>query len=280
MDKRFGGFSMSQLSDATMNDVPMMTDSQLERETGELFSATDPENDRLLDALADKPAEVPAVPANANDDTGVGGSDEGEEDEESEEEEAPVDGGQNDGETSGVAGLMQNGREFMQRFASTQDSQVTDDGIDYEEEEIRKEYAKITTSTWMHKKISKAKTDMSKLLSEHESSKKKLVAPVKEMVNLYPERKEGLVLLSALLSDACADNDLREMFIEAGSILKSQVKMIESIQQTMKVIEVGEVCVVEKEAEEKKKRGVGGDTMAAAAALVSSVTASKKSRNK
>jgi len=132
----------------------------------------------------------------------------------------------------------------------------------------------------MQKKIDKTTNDLSKLMQQHESSKKALIAPVKEMINLYPERKKALTLMSGLLSDACTDGDLREMFIEAGNVLKSQVKMVENIQDNMKVIQIGNMCLEKKKAEEASVRGQSSSAMSAAAALISGVSSSKKARRK
>jgi hypothetical protein len=99
-------------------------------------------------------------------------------------------------------------------------------------------------------------------------------------MELYPEKKQALTLMSGLLSDACTDGDLRDAIISAANVLKSQTKIVESIQENMKIIEVGGVCLEEKKAEEAKKRGQSSSTMSAAAALVSGASASKKQRKK
>jgi len=179
-----------------------------------------------------------------------------------------------------LAGLMEAGGNLISRFASQSQSQMTDDGGDYEEEQIREEFGKIKTSTWMQKKLDKTTGELEKLVKQHESSKKALVAPVKELIELYPEKKQALTLMSGLLSDACTDGDLRDAIISAANVLKSQTKIVESIQENMKIIEVGGVCLEEKKAEEAKKRGQSSSTMSAAAALVSGVSSSKKPRKK
>jgi hypothetical protein len=197
---------------------------------------------------------------------------------------------------------MQKGGYFVRTFASSQESQQTDDGEDFDDERIKEvspyptcavshttsptlavllqEFSKIKSSTWMQKKLDKTTSDLGKLMQQHESSKKALIAPVKEMMNLYPERKKALTLMSGLLSDACTDSDLREMFIEAGNVLKSQVKMVESIQDNMKVIQIGNMCLEEKKAEEASVRKQSSSAMSAAAALISGVSSSKKARRK
>ena len=160
---------MSQLSDASMGDappVPTRTDSQLHRDVVDFLQEADPNNDRLEDGLAsdavEQPAsmDLPAQPANAQpaagkakaaeeDETGKcassNGSSSGGEDDDDEEADAPAD----------LAGLMEAGGNLITRFASSQQSQMTDGGDDYEETQIREEFTKLKTSMWMQKKLDK-----------------------------------------------------------------------------------------------------------------------------
>jgi len=287
---------MSQLSDASMGDappVPALTDSQLDREATELLAA-DPSNDRLEDALATAAVEQPGSmgpPAKNNpasmgppaagktkaakeDETGKcassNGSSSGGEDDDDEEADAPAH----------LAGLMEAGGNLITRFASSQQSQMTDDGDDYEETQIREEFNKLKTSMWMQKKLDKTTNELEKLVKQHEASKRELVKPVKELIELYPEKKKALTLMSGLLSDACTDGDLRDAIVSAANVLKSQTKMVESIQENMKIIEVGNICLEEKKAEEAKKRGQSSSAMSAAAALLAGASSSKKPRKK
>lgn len=282
----------SQHSDVSMGDTASVerTDSQLDREATELLEA-DPTNDRLADALATDGAVQP-IPANGippasmeqpagkkkssdeADATGKcessNGESTGDDDDDVEEGSAPAD----------LAGLMEAGGNLISRFASQSQSQMTDDGGDFEEEQIREQFAKIQTSTWMQKKLDKTTADLEKLVKQHEASKRELVKPVKELIELYPEKKKALTLMSGLLSDACTDGDLRDAIISAANVLKAQVKMVESIQENMKVIEVGTVCLEEKKAEEAAKRGQSSSTMSAAAALLAGATSGKKRARK
>jgi len=284
---------MSQLSDASMGDAPPMTDSQLDRDATELLAA-DPSNDRLEDALATAAVEQPGSmgpPAKNNpasmgppaagktkaakeDETGKcassNGSSSGGEDDDDEEADAPAH----------LAGLMEAGGNLITRFASSQQSQMTDDGDDYEETQIREEFNKLKTSMWMQKKLDKTTNELEKLVKQHEASKRELVKPVKELIELYPEKKQALTLMSGLLSDACTDGDLRDAIVSAANVLKSQTKMVESIQDNMKIIEVGKICLDEKKAEEANKRDQSSTTMSAAAALLAGASSSKKPRKK
>ena len=61
------------------------------------------------------------------------------------------------------------------------------------------------------------------------------VAPIKQMTkggDASKERKEALTYLSGLLSEACDDGALRDLVIEAASVLEEQVKMITKMQAT------------------------------------------------
>lgn len=165
--------------------------------------------------------------------------------------------------------LLSRGGVMLQRFASKTQSQETDDGGDYEEELIRKEFATIKTSTWMQKKIDAKHVELSALVAQHEKSKKDLVAPVKEMMKEHPTRKQSLTAFAGLLSDACTDGELRAKIIESAAVLKSQEKIVDNVQKAMQVIQVGQVCLEEKKAEEAKKRGESSSVMGAAASLVS-----------
>ena len=283
----------SQESLPPADDMDMeMSDSQLDREATALLAAN-PTNDRLNDALAVAPAEQPAIqqpaiqepaqepaaqPAVEDDATGAcassNGDSTGDEDfedyEDDEEEGAPPED---------LAGLMAAGGNLIARFASFSQSQATDDGDDYEEEQIREQFATIKSSTWMQKKLDKTTSELDKLVKQHEASKRDLVKPVKELITLYPQKKKALTLMSGLLSDACTDGDLRDAIISAANALKSQVKLVEQIKDNMKIIEVGGICLEEKKAEEAKKRGQSSSTMSAAAALIAG-SSSKKSRKK
>jgi len=166
--------------------------------------------------------------------------------------------------------LMDKGGVMLKRFASTTQSQETDDGGDYEEEKIRKDFSKIKTSTWMQKKIDGTTVELSAKVSQHDKSKKDLVAPVKNMIKEQPSRKQSLTAFAGLLSDACTDGELRANIIEAAAVLKSQEKIIDQIQKAMLVIQVGQVCLEEKKEEEAKKRGESSSVLDAAASLVSS----------
>ena len=78
----------------------------------------------------------------------------------------------------------------------------------------------------------------------------RLVAPVRELIDQYPEKTQALTLMSGILSDACKDGELRNAIIAAANVLKAQVKMVEDIQENMKIFEVGTICLEEKKAEE------------------------------
>ena len=281
---------MSQLSDVSMGDgAEPLTDSQLDQEATALLAA-DPSNDRIEDALATTAVEQPAggIPANqepaqpaqpAQDDaTGKNDSSNGDSTGDDDEEEDDKD--DDDAAPAGnFAGLMEAGGMLMARFASQSQSQMTDDGDD-EDERIREEFGKVKTSMWMQKKLDKTTADLDKLVKQHEASKRELVKPVKELIELYPEKKKALTLMSGLLSDACTDGDLRDTIITAANVLKSQVKMVESIQENMKIIQVGGECLEEKKAEEAAKRGQSSSTMSAASALLAGASSSKKPRKK
>ena len=63
--------------------------------------------------------------------------------------------------------LMDKGGVMLKRFASTTQSQETDDGDDLEEEKIRKYFSTIKSSTWMQKKIDAKTVELSALVSQH-----------------------------------------------------------------------------------------------------------------
>ena len=121
---------------------------------------------------------------------------------------------------------MEAGGNLISRFASQSQSQMTDDGGDYEEEQIREEFGKIKTSTWMQKKLDKTTAELEKLVKQHESSKKALVAPVKELIELYPEKKQALTLMSGLLSDACTDGDLRDAAAQIRHVVHQDIVVV------------------------------------------------------
>lgn len=56
------------------------------------------------------------------------------------------------------------------------------------------------------------------------------------------------------MGDACTNGDLRDAIVSAANVLKSQVKMVEDIQENMKIIEIGTVCLEEKKASSSKKQ--------------------------
>jgi len=213
------------------------------------------------------------------------------------------------GDPSELAELMQKGGLLMSGIPQSQDSQVTDDGEDYMEEKVRKEFATIKTSTWMQKKIDGLTGtsrcvpsvpsvpppspppltttrlsrmyagELGKLVKEHEKSKKELGKPVKEMITENPEMESSLTLLTGLLSDACTNGDLRAMFIDSAKALSSQEKIVEKVQTLMQTIEIGKMILEEKKTEEAAKRGESSSTMSAAAALLGG-SSSKKQRKK
>jgi hypothetical protein len=83
----------------------------------------------------------------APDDTGVcassNGSSTGDED----------DDGSSEATCGSLAQLMEKGGLLMSGIPQSQESQATDDGVDFMEEKVRKEFSTIKTSTWMQKKI-------------------------------------------------------------------------------------------------------------------------------
>jgi hypothetical protein len=275
----------TQDSDVSMGEG--YTESQLQRAVDDLMAA-DPTNDRLPDALAKDAVKTgtAAVEQTGSKDPPASKKKDGEADATGKCESS--NGASSDDEADGdferdgaadLASLMEAGGELMSRFGSQSQSlsQMTNDR-DFKEEEIREEFAKIKTSTWMQKKLDKTTTELEKQVKQHENSKKELVAPVKELIVLYPEKKTALTLMSGLLSDACTDGDLRDAIITAANVLKSQTKIVENIQENMKVIEVGRVCFEEKKEEEEKKRGHSSSTMSAAAALLAGAEDSRKEK--
>ena len=70
-------------------------------------------------------------------------------------------GDEDDGEDGNVvhvpefflAQLMEKGGLLMSGIPQSQESQATDDGVEFMEEKVRKEFSTIKTSTWMQKKI-------------------------------------------------------------------------------------------------------------------------------
>ena len=247
---------MSQASDASMGDG--YTDSQLDREASALLAA-DPTNDRIEDGLA-----TGQVNAQRSQDNKVDTGD-------NKVEEASSEEG-----TGDLDSLMAAGGALISRFASSQQSLASDG--DFEGDCIREEFGKIKSSTWMQKKIDGKTAELDKLVKQHDATKKELVAPVKELMQLYPEKKNALVVMAGLLDEACTDADLRDAIISSAGTLKYQIKIVENISANMKVIEVGGVCLEEKKAEEAKKRGSSSSTLSAAASLVHGVSASKKQR--
>ena len=162
----------SQHSDVSMGDAgDGMTDSQLDREAAALLAA-DTSNDRLPDALATEavgplnavvqpedvvqPAAGNSAAAAEADATGENDSSNGPSSDDDDDDEEPV-------VPTDIAGLMDAGNTLMSHFASSQQSQMTADD-DYEEQEIREEFAKIKTSTWMMKKLDKTTSTLSKLV--------------------------------------------------------------------------------------------------------------------
>lgn len=251
----------SQASDASMGEE--YTDSQVEGALKAVL-ATDPTNDRIEDGLAT--GQVNAQRSQDNKvDTGDNKL------EEASSEEASFEEG-----TGDLDSLMAAGGALISRFASSQQSLASDG--DFEGDCIREDFGKIKSSTWMQKKIDGKTAELDKLVKQHDATKKELVAPVKELMQLYPEKKNALVVMAGLLDEACTDADLRDAIISSAGTLKYQIKIVENISANMKVIEVGGVCLEEKKAEEAKKRGSSSSTLSAAASLVHGVSASKKQR--
>jgi hypothetical protein len=281
-----------QLVDVEMGEG----DAQLTSSQQEFLQAsivTDPTNDRLEDALAVNavqqqaaanlqpayPAAIqpaqPAQPADADADADATGKNESsngdstgdEKDEEDEEDVAQAD----------LAGLMAAGGKLMSRFAS-QSQESNDD--DYDNDfKIREEFDKLKSSIWMQKKLDKTTVELEKLVKSHEETKRDLVKPIKELIELYPDKKQELTLMSGLLADACVHGDLRDAFIESAQVLKTQVKLLGFIQENMKIIQVGGECLVQKKEEEAAKRSASSTTMEAASTLLDGMN-SKKSRKK
>jgi hypothetical protein len=281
-----------QLVDVEMDEVDMqLTESQLaqlEQDTSTLNA--DPANDRLEDALAvnavqqqpaaniqpAQPAAIqPAQPAAADADADATGKNESsngdstgdEKDEEDEEGVAHPD----------LAGLMEAGGKLMSRCVS-QSQESNDD--DYDNDfKIRDEFDKLKSSIWMQKKLDKTTVELEKLVKSHEKTKRDLVKPMKELIELYPDKKQELTLMSGLLADACIHGDLRDAFIESAQVLKTQVKLLEFIQEHMTIIKVGGECLEQKKEEEAAKRSASSTTMEAASTLLDGMS-SKKSRKK
>ena len=260
---------MSQGSDASvaaaMNGMgvlaePMRTDSELARAAAEL----DAEIAADANGVAANGVDANGHPDTTGECQSSNGPSSGDDSEEEEQEEEEIE------EEEDMDALMDKGGVMLKRFASTTQSQETDDGDDYEEEKIRKDFSKIKTSTWMQKKIDAKTVELSALVSQHEKSEKDLVAPIKTMIKEQPSRKQSLTAFAGLLSDACTDGELRANIIEAAEVLKSQEKIVDQVQKAMLVIQVGQVCLEEKKAEEAKKRGESSSVLGAAASLVSS----------
>ena len=135
--------------------------------------------------------------ATDTDETGVNDSSNG--DSRGEELEEPCG---DDEEKADMEFLLTKGGAMLARQSSC--SQTLDDDYD-PDEDIRNDYEKIKTSTWVQKKLDKTTGELSKLLGKHEKSKRELIKPVKELIANYPEKKKALTLLSGLLSDACMD---------------------------------------------------------------------------
>ena len=132
----------------------------------------------------------------------------------------------------------------------------------------------------MQKKIDAKTVELSSLVTQHDKSKKDLVAPVKEMIKEQPLRKKSLTAFAGLLSDACTDACLREKIIEAASVLKMQEKIVHHVEKAMAIIQVGQVCLEEKKAEEAQKRGESSSVMGAAASLVSGANGKRYANGK
>ena len=91
----------------------------------------------------------------------------------------------------------------------------------------------------MQNRLHRATADLEKLTKQQEESKQELVTPVKDFRStlLHAPRRRKHTLMSGLLSAACTDGDLRDVIISTAKVLKSQVKIVESIQQNMKFIQ-------------------------------------------
>jgi len=261
---------MSQaMSDVSMGDdgIGALTDSQLDREASAVLEQGNGNDERLDDALAttaavDDAVQVVDVPEGDGDATGNGGSD----------VEQPTN----------IAALMASGASAISRFApsSQGDSQMTnDDGGDYVEEKMREEFQKYKHSTWMHKRVDTETKKMNLQLKKYDKTKRDLIAPVTGLIQVKPEKKTALTLLTGLLSDASAEGDLRDAIIEAAEVLKSQVKLIEEITETHTLVKWGNICLEEKKAEEAAASAAGSSTMTAVEALIAG-NASKKQRKK
>ena len=283
---------MSQVSDESMADQPpeALTDSQLD-DAANAFLAADPSNDlegNLAGLVVDQSANIPpasaepaaepaaeAAPGVAVEDEDATGKnnddDEDEDDEEEDDEEAPP--------TTHLEELIQRGGQIMSGLQTQQSQEsILSDDSDYVEEQVRKEFSTIKTSTWMAKKIDAMTGDLAKLVKEHEKSKKDMIKPVKEMMRANHDMKQSLTILTGLLSDACTNGDIRDMFIESSKVLSAQEKIVEKVKTLMQTIELGKVILEEKKCEEANKRGESSSTMSAAAALLGS--GSKKQRKK
>ena len=141
-----------------------------------------------------------------------------------------------DCDSDGVGGgLLKRGRDLLGAQSQSQGSIYEDDGDAEEEDasnELRKKYK---SAVWMHKANLEQEKTLKKLIDQHGESKKELVAPIKHMMkggDASKERKEALTYLSGLLSEACDDGALRDLVIEAASVLEEQVKMITKMQAT------------------------------------------------
>jgi len=256
---------MSQaLSDVSMGDgIGALTDSQLDREASAVLGQDNGNDERLDDALATTAAVVDAVQV-------VDGAD------------GDATGGSDVEQPTNIAALMASGASAISRFApsSQGDSQMTnDDGGDYEEEKIREEFKKYKHSTWMHKRVDTETKKMNLQLKKYDKTKWELIAPVKGLIQVKPEKKTALTLLTGLLSDASSEGDLRDAILEAAEVLKSQVKLIEEITETHTLVKWGNICLEEKKAEEAAASAAGSSTMTAVEALIAGNT-SKKQRKK
>jgi uncharacterized protein YjbJ (UPF0337 family) len=275
---------MSQLSDDMMGDAEPLTDSQLDTAAQE-FLESHPANERLEDGLAIDGVVLPAsefLPASkfqpaqpvqpVGDDadaTGKCKSSNGDSTGDEEEEEEGV---------ADLDSLMEAGGKLISRFPDSQSQSQESDG-DFEDGKIRLEFDKLSTSVWMQKKLDKTSVELEKFLKQYDQSKRELVKPIKELIVLNPDKKQGMTILSGLLSDACMDSNLRDAIIASAQVLKTQSKIIEFIQTNMKIMQVGGECIESKKSEEAAKRNQS-TSMADAEALLAGVKSVKKPRNK
>ena len=134
----------------------------------------------------------------------------------------------------------------LQSQQSQESLGTDDDDDDYMEQQVRKEFGKIQTSTWMAKKIDGMTGELGKLVKEHEKSKKDLIKPVKKMMRENPDMNSSLTLLTSLFSVSLMR--ARTAICVACSLSRPrrsrrrwQEKIVEKVQTLMQTIELGKV---------------------------------------